>query len=145
MPGGRKPWDWEEHIDEIEKYAALGLTEEQIYLNLGISHETFYKVKRENSEFAEAIKRGKSSGITQVTNSLFKNATEGNLGAQVFYLKNRDKNNWKDKIEEDVQEQQNVGIQDQRILELSKTTEGIRLLSEMQKLLKKSDEDENNS
>ena len=92
--GGKKPYDWRSDLDQIETMRAQGLTEKQVYHCLGISHETFYKYKREQPEFADAIEKGASKGIQMVANALFNNAINGNLGAQCFYLKTRDKENW---------------------------------------------------
>ena len=50
-------------------------------------------------DFEDAIKRGKAKGIAQVTNSLFTSATDGNVTAQIFYLKNQDPKTWKDRVE----------------------------------------------
>lgn len=87
-------------LDEVEALAAQGLTHEQIALSLGVSETTLYKNKAELPEVAEAIKRGQAKGISAVTNALFESAKGGNLGAQVFYLKNRA--GWADKTETDV-------------------------------------------
>lgn len=99
---GRKPID----IDpvEVERLAAQGLNEEQIAASLGVNWKTLKARKTKLVEFSEALKRGKAVGITQVTNALFKNALEGNVGAQIFFLKNRDPENWADKrkIEADI-------------------------------------------
>ena len=45
----------------------------------------------------EAIKTGQAKGIAAVTNYLMKSASEGNVTAQIFYLKNRSPENWNDK------------------------------------------------
>ena len=37
--------------------------------------------------------------MAQVTNSLFTSATDGNVTAQIFYLKNQDAKTWKDRQE----------------------------------------------
>jgi hypothetical protein len=46
-----------------------------------------------------AIDRGRAAGVKAVTNALYESAVEGNLGAQVFYLKNRDRDNWQDRFD----------------------------------------------
>ena len=77
---------------------AKGLTKEQCAGMLGVSVSTFMLHQAENSEFSEAIKRGQASGIDQVTNALFENATvEKDNTAIIFYLKNRA--GWVDKQE----------------------------------------------
>ena len=35
----------------------------------------------------------------EVENALLKNALDGNVTAQIFWLKNRKKNEWRDKVE----------------------------------------------
>ena len=52
-----------------------------------------------SGDFEDAIKRGTAKGLAQVTNSLFTSANDGNVTAQIFYLKNRDSNAWADKVE----------------------------------------------
>jgi len=85
-------------MKKAEDYAAKGLTAEQIAMVLGISETTFYERQAENAEFAEALKRGRGTGIANVTNALYEKATvDKDLGAQVFYLKNRA--GWRDRHE----------------------------------------------
>ena len=75
------------NLKQVEALAARGLTQQQIADSLGISESTLYTNKRENVDFAEAIKRGKAKGIATVTNKLFAKIEEGNLTATIFYLK----------------------------------------------------------
>ncbi len=58
----------------IEAWARDGLTDEDIYKNLDISHDSFYKYKKEHPELTEALKRGKEEVDVIVENSLFKRA-----------------------------------------------------------------------
>lgn len=103
---GRKPklLITAETLQKVESLAGSGLTEEQIYLSLGISHDTFYRIKRSNSEFSDALKRGKAKGLAVVSNALFKKAKEGNIPAMIFYLKNRDSKRWSDNPEPSAEE-----------------------------------------
>ena len=77
------------HIDlkQVESLAANGLTQEQIACALGISEQTFYKRKRDNIEFIDAIKRGKAKGIALVTNKLMESIKGGNMTGMIFFLK----------------------------------------------------------
>ncbi len=77
------------HIDlaKVESLAANGLTQEQIAAALGISESLLYQQKRENEEFAEAIKRGKAKGIALVTNKLMESIKGGNMTGMIFFLK----------------------------------------------------------
>ncbi|WP_338967473.1 transposase [Fusobacterium nucleatum] len=123
---------------EIEAWKRDGLTDEQICKNLGISVDTFYRYKSKYSEFSEAIKKGKEVADIEVENALFKRAIgykykevikevkeidgkkstyikevikemPGDVGAQIFWLKNRKSNKWKDKQDIDI-EDNNVSI-----------------------------------
>jgi hypothetical protein len=94
---GRKPVVID--IDRVEQLAAQGLGPYQISRALGISWDTYNKNKKRSLELSEAIKRGEAKGLARVSNSLFKSANEGNVTAQIFYLKNRDSNSWSDRQE----------------------------------------------
>ena len=123
---------------EIEAWKRDGLTDEQIFKNLGISRDTFYKYKEKYSEFSDALKKGKEVADIEVENALFKRAIgykykevikevkdidgkkttyvkevikemPGDVGAQIFWLKNRKSSKWKDKQDIDI-EDNNVSI-----------------------------------
>ena len=79
---------------KVESLAANGLTQEQIALALGISESTLYLNKRENEDFAEAIKRGQAKGVAVVTNKLMEAIKDGNMTGMIFFLKC--KAGWKD-------------------------------------------------
>lgn len=105
MPAGRPPYvPTPEIIEQVEKLASQGLTLEQIAHVLGISYDTLNRRSKELSEFSEAIKRGKAKGIAQITNKLHEKALEGDNTAMIFYLKNRDPENW-----QDVQKREHTG------------------------------------
>lgn len=130
--------DVKPRLVEIEAWKRDGLTDEQIFKNLGISRDTFYKYKEKYSDFSEAIKKGKEVADIEVENALFKRAIgyeykevikevkeidgkkstyvkevikemPGDVGAQIFWLKNRKSNKWKDKQDIDI-EDNNVSI-----------------------------------
>jgi len=88
----------EEILKKTESLMAKGLTKEQCAGMLGVSVSTFMLYQAENSEFSDAIKRGQSIGIDQVTNALYEKATvDKDNTAIIFYLKNRA--GWVDKQE----------------------------------------------
>lgn len=91
-------------VKEVEKLASRGLTQEQIVDSLGISVQTFINRKKANIELMEAIKRGRASGLKEVTNALFDAAISGNVAAQIFFLKNRAPEEWRDKVDITVEE-----------------------------------------
>ena len=87
----------EQVMGKAEELASQGLTLGQIATSLGISHQTMNARRKEYFEFSEAIKRGQVKGIGKITNALFENAMGGNVTAQIFYLKNRAPEEWKDR------------------------------------------------
>jgi len=96
---GRPKFEITEAImKKAEDYAAKGLTIDQIAAVLGISDATIYERQQEYPDFYDALKRGRATGIANVTNALYEKATvDKDLGAQVFYLKNRA--GWRDRHE----------------------------------------------
>src|SRR5690606_18588191 len=110
-----------------EDYAAKGLADYQIAHNLNISVSQFYQYKIDYAEFSEAIKRGKAVIDEIVENKLYERAcgfdfeevhTEyvdkngkpviksqrkvkkhipADVTAQIFWLKNRMPDKWKDR------------------------------------------------
>ena len=85
-----------EILKKTERLAAQGLTQVQISACLGIVSKTLIEKKRAFSEFSDAIKNGRAKGIGTITNALFESAVNGSVPAQIFYLKNRDQENWSD-------------------------------------------------
>lgn len=93
---------WEQVKDKlilVEGWARDGLTNQQIASNLGIGETTFYKIISEHPEVSEVLKKGKEVVDYEVENALLKNALEGNITAQIFWLKNRKPKQWKDKVD----------------------------------------------
>lgn len=66
--------DVKEKLMLIEGWARDGLTDEQIGHNLGISKDTFYRYKKEHTDFSDALKRGKEVIDMEVENALLKRA-----------------------------------------------------------------------
>lgn len=83
----------------LEGWARDGLTEEQIANNIGIDRTTLYRWKEKDCNIYNAIKKGKEVADYEVENALFKNALDGNVTAQIFWLKNRKKEQWREKVE----------------------------------------------
>lgn len=107
----------------LEGWARDGLTDEQIAHNMGIATGTLYAWKKVHREISEALKRGKDVVDIEVENALLKRAlgyeyTEervevsdkdgrkviqttkhvvADTAAQIFWLKNRRPDKWRDK------------------------------------------------
>ena len=86
-------------LTEAEKLAARGLSYDQIAVCLQMSTKALGYRRKDVPGLQGAIDRGRTAGVKAVTNALYESAVEGNLGAQVFYLKNRDRDNWKDRFD----------------------------------------------
>jgi hypothetical protein len=87
-------------LDELYHFAQMGLSEQQIADSLGISNATLGRRKKDDVDFAEALKAGKAAGVRAVTNALFEGATnpdKPSTSAQIFFLKNR--GGWTDRAE----------------------------------------------
>lgn len=125
--GKYQEWQEPEGLLKIEGWARDGLTEEQIAHNMGIAYSTLKNWKDKHMAILAALKRGKEVVDRQVENALLQRAlgyeyTETTreyvpeLGemhvtkkvtkqvapdttAQIFWLKNRKPQEWRDKQE----------------------------------------------
>lgn len=148
---------WETHVKDklilVEAWARNGLTDEQIAKNLGISKDTFYKYKKEHTDFSDSLKRGKEVIDIEVENALLKRALgykynevtreltdEGlqvtkivtkevvpDTTAQIFWLKNRKPEDWRDK--KDIEHSGNInnpyeGLTKEELLKIASEDDG---------------------
>lgn len=81
----------EPRFDEIREWLENGATEKQIYENLGVGRNAFYKYKKEKKEFKEFLKNGRKSLILQLRGALVKKAFGFNY-TEIKTIKLRDKN-----------------------------------------------------
>lgn len=92
-------WVEPEGLIRLEGWARDGLTDEQIANNCGISPGTLYDWKNKYPEISKALKKGKEVVDYEVENALLKRALAGDTTAQIFWLKNRRPDKWRDKPE----------------------------------------------
>jgi transcriptional regulator with XRE-family HTH domain len=105
-PGRPKIQITAQMIRKAETLASKGLTKEQIAKCLGMGLSTLMEKQSNYPEFLEAIKKGQAKGLATITNALFQAARNGHVVAQIFYLKNRDAENWSDRrIQENIDRQ----------------------------------------
>ena len=83
----------------LEGWARDGLTYEQIANNVGIDTSTLWDWRKKDPNISNALKKGREVVDFEVENALLKNAMEGNVTAQIFWLKNRKKEQWREKVE----------------------------------------------
>ena len=86
----------------LQDWARMGLTDEQIAHNMGISRSTLSEYKVKYKDIADTLKKGKDVVDIQVENALLKSALEGSNTAQIFWLKNRRPDRWREKRDVDV-------------------------------------------
>lgn len=127
--------DWleKDKLILLEGWSRDGLTNEQIANNIGINVKTLYDWKNKESDICNALKKGKEVVDIEVENALLKRALGYNYDeityengvetkrvtkqvapdttAQIFWLKNRKKAQWRDKVEyEKTQDIQKIHI-----------------------------------
>ena len=101
--------DIKDKLTLVEGWARDGLTNEQIAEKLRINPDTLYRYKKKHPEFSESLKRGKEVVDYQVENALLKNALEGNVTAQIYWLNNRKPKQWKNKRDSIIKELESDG------------------------------------
>ncbi len=89
----------DETLEKIEQWAGKGLSELQISHLLNCSLSTIARNKRNNDKFDTALKRGRARAVADVSSKLYENALEGKETSAIFFLKNRDPQNWSDRQE----------------------------------------------
>lgn len=92
-------WLTEDGLTLLEGWARDGLTDEQIAHNIGITAKTLYEWKNKHGKICEALKKGKEVVDYQVENALLNKALDGDTTAQIFWLKNRRPDKWRDRPE----------------------------------------------
>ena len=118
-------WLEEDKLKLLEGWARNGLTNEQIAKNIGVNPKTIYDWMNKEPKIKQALKKGKEVVDLEVENALFKRAigytitimeqkidkdgmvhdvirdvhVPGDVTAQIFWLKNRKKHDWRDKVE----------------------------------------------
>jgi len=98
MAGGRPRFKITDQVlAKVETLSAQGLTHDQIATVIGCSLTTLQLKKRQYAQFSDALSRGKDKGIAVITNAMFSKAKSGDNQCMMFYLKNRDSENWKEK------------------------------------------------
>ena len=96
-----KYWLTSDGLTLLAGWARDGLTDEQIANNMNLSVATLYNYKNKHLEILEALKKNKDIVDYEVENALLKKALNGDTTAQIFWLKNRQSQKWKDRQDKD--------------------------------------------
>lgn len=92
-------WLEKDNLILLEGWARDGLTFEQIANNIGINVTTLRDWRKKEPTISAILKKGREVVDYEVENALLKSALEGNVTAQIFWLKNRKAKEWRDKVE----------------------------------------------
>ena len=84
----------------VYQLASNGYSKEVIAMELGIGDKEFNRMMTVNKQVLAAFKNGRAKDVQDVVNALKHNAIEKmHVVAQIFFLKNRDPDNWSDRQE----------------------------------------------
>ena len=108
--GKYQRWLEPDGLTLLEGWARDGLTDEQIAKNCGCNAGTLYEWKKKYPEISEALKKGKEVVDYEVENALLQSARDGNTTAQIFWLKNRKPDKWRDKPEKVERSDDETGV-----------------------------------
>lgn len=99
--GKYQKWLEPENLVLLEGWARDGLIDEQIAEKIGINVGTLYDWLNKYPEISKSLKKGKEVIDFQVENALLSSALKGNTTAQIFWLKNRRPDKWREKQKDD--------------------------------------------
>lgn len=99
MPTGRPTEFKPQYIEQVTEFAAAGLTDAEIAEELGVNASTIWRWKGRFPEFCNALKCAKDVADERVIRSLYQKALAGDVTACIFWLKNRRKEEWRDRHE----------------------------------------------
>jgi len=105
-PGGRPEKFRNEYIKQVFSLCLLGATDKDLATFFEVNEDTINEWKKTKPEFSESLKRGKTLADAKVANALYRKAIgkkgqPGDTTAMIFWLKNRQRDNWRDKQEID--------------------------------------------
>lgn len=96
-----RPTEYNPEINEqVFKLCLLGATDEQIADFFGVSRATISNWKNKYPDFLDTLKRGKLGADAEAANSLYQRVLSGDTTACIIWLKNRQRNLWGDKPQE---------------------------------------------
>ena len=103
MDRGRPTKYKEEYAERAYGACLLGATNEDLAKIFDVATSTVDKWIAEIDGFSGSVKAGREGADEKVVQSLYNTALEGNTTAQIFWLKNRRRKDWREKQEIDHQ------------------------------------------
>lgn len=105
-------WIKDDKLILLRGWARDGLTNEQIAKNIGINPKTLYEWKKKESKISNVLKESREVTDYEVENALYLNALSGNVIAQIFWLKNRKPQQWREKVEVEADKEQLTKVEE---------------------------------
>lgn len=138
MGGKYQKWLEADNLLLLQGWKRNGLTDTEIANNMGVSIRTFYNYREKYQKIKQATSVGKEQANFYIENKLFKKASEGNMTAIIFWLKN----NWRDKYSDT---QRTVLEEELTQAQIKKVFADTEIAKARAELLKGSDEDTTNA
>lgn len=89
-------------IPEAAALAQQGLTDKEIAEQLGVHVSTFWRWFNEHPHLREAVRAAGKTANSRVKMSLYDRAINGSDTASIFWLKNREPDEWRDRRETEI-------------------------------------------
>ena len=86
----------------LDLFSECDLTVKQALEQVNLTMKDFLELKRSNAYFRASVEQILNERALLVEEANFNSAIGGNVEAQKFFLKNRDQERWKDKVESDI-------------------------------------------
>jgi DNA-binding XRE family transcriptional regulator len=96
-------WEQDNNLILLSGWAKQGLSMQEIAHNIGISRRTLYNWQDQSEPIRKALEQSRELADIVVENALFTSAITGNVLAQIFWLKNRRPQYWRDKVEKQIE------------------------------------------
>lgn len=138
MTGKYQKWLEADNLLLLQGWKRNGLTDTEIANNMGVSIRTFYNYREKYPKIKQATSVGKQQANFYIENKLFKKASDGNMTAIIFWLKN----NWREKYSDTQRTALEEELTQAQIKKVFADTEIAKARAE---LLKGSDEDTTNA
>lgn len=138
MAGKYQKWLEADNLLLLQGWKRNGLTDTEIANNMGVSIRTFYNYREKYPKIKQATSVGKEQANFYIENKLFRKASEGNMTAIIFWLKN----NWREKYSDT---QRTVLEEELTQAQIKKVFADTEIAKARAELLKGSDEDTTNA
>jgi DNA-binding XRE family transcriptional regulator len=85
-----------EYVEQVYRLSLLGMTDKELATHFDVDEKTINNWKKNHCDFFQSLKAGKAEADTRVAEALYQQAIGGNVTAAIFWLKNRQREKWRD-------------------------------------------------